>query len=125
MSKSIVVDEVCRVEGHGGITVAIQNGKISEVKFDIFEGSRFFEPLLKGRPYDEVASITSRICAICSFGHTLASVQATEDAFGVKVSPQTIRLRDLMMQAEMIESHALHLFCLVLPDLLGYPSAIH
>jgi sulfhydrogenase subunit alpha len=125
MSKSIVVDEVCRVEGHGGITVAIQNGKVSEVKFDIFEGSRFFEPLLKGRPYDEVASITSRICAICSFGHTVASVQATEDAFGVKVSPQTIRLRDLMMQAEMIESHALHLFCLVLPDLLGYPSAIH
>ena len=68
MSKSVVVDEVCRVEGHGGITVALQNGKVSEVKFDIFEGSRFFEPLLKGRPYDEVASITSRICAICSFG---------------------------------------------------------
>ena len=125
MKKSIVVDEVCRVEGHGGITVSIQNGKVSEVKFDIFEGSRFFEPLLKGRPYDEIASITSRICAICSFGHTLASVQATEDAFGVKVSPQTEKLRDLMMQAEMIESHSLHLFCLVLPDLLGYPSAIH
>ena len=125
MKKSIVVDEVCRVEGHGGITVSIQNGKVSEVKFDIFEGSRFFEPLLKGRPYDEIASITSRICAICSFGHTLASVQATEDAFGVKVSPQTEKLRDLMIQAEMIESHSLHLFCLVLPDLLGYPSAIH
>jgi len=125
MSKSIVVDEVCRVEGHGGINVSIQNGKISKVQFDIFEGSRFFEPLLKGRPCDEVASITSRICAICSFGHTLASLQATEDAFGVKVSPQTSQLRDLMMQAEMIESHALHIFCLALPDLLGYPSAIH
>jgi len=125
MSKSIVVDEVCRVEGHGGIHVSIQNGKLSKVQFDIFEGSRFFEPLLKGRPYDEVASITSRICAICSFGHTLASLRATEDAFGIKISPQTKKLRDLMMQAEMIESHALHLFCLVLPDLLGYPSAIH
>jgi sulfhydrogenase subunit alpha len=125
MSKSIVVDEVCRVEGHGGITVTVQNGKLSKVHFDIFEGSRFFEPLLKGRPYDEVASLTSRICAICSFGHTIASLQATEDAFGVTVTPQTTRLRDLMMQAEMIESHALHLFCLALPDLLGYPSALH
>jgi sulfhydrogenase subunit alpha len=125
MTKSIVVDEVCRVEGHGGINVSIQNGKLSKVDFDIFEGTRFFEPLLKGRPYDEVASITSRICAICSFGHTLASLQATEDAFGVKVSAQTEKLRDLMMHGEMIESHALHLFCLVLPDLLGYPSAIH
>ncbi len=125
MSKSIMVDEVCRVEGHGGINVSIQNGKILRVDFDIFEGARFFEPLLRGRPYDEVASITSRICAICSFGHTLASLQATEDAFGVKVTPQTEKLRDLMMHGEMIESHALHLFCLVLPDLLGYPSAIH
>jgi sulfhydrogenase subunit alpha len=125
MSKSIMVDEVCRVEGHGGINVSIQNGKISKFDFDIFEGARFFEPLLKGRTYDEVASITSRICAICSFGHTLASLQATEDAFGVKVTPQTEKLRDLMMHGEMIESHALHLFCLVLPDLLGYPSAIH
>ena len=125
MSKSIVVDEVCRVEGHGGITVTVQNGKLSKVHFDIFEGSRFFEPLLKGRPYDEVASLTSRICAICSFGHTIASLQATEDAFGVTVTPQTTRLRDLMMQAEMIESHTLHLFCLALPDLLGYPSALH
>jgi len=125
MSKSIVVDEVCRVEGHGGINVSLQNGKVSQVEFDIFEGSRFFEPLLRGRPYDEVASITSRICAICSFGHTLASLQATEDVFGVKVSAQTEKLRDLMIQGEMIESHALHLFCLVLPDLLGYPSAIH
>lgn len=125
MTKSIMVDEVCRVEGHGGINVSMRNGKISKVDFDIFEGARFFEPLLKGRSYDEVASITSRICAICSFGHTLASLQATEDAFGVKVSPQTEKLRDLMMHGEMIESHALHLFCLVLPDLLGYPSAIH
>jgi sulfhydrogenase subunit alpha len=125
MTKSITVDEVCRVEGHGGINVSIQNGKLSRVDFDIFEGARFFEPLLKGRSYDEVASITSRICAICSFGHTLASLQATEDAFGVKVSPQSESLRDLMMHGEMIESHALHLFCLVLPDLLGYPSAIH
>lgn len=125
MSKKIAVDEVCRVEGHGGITVAIQNGKVKEVRFDIFEGARFFEPLMKGRPYEEIASLTCRICAICSFGHTIASLQATEDAFGVRVSPQTERLRDLMMQAEMIESHALHIFCLVLPDLLGYPSAIH
>ena len=124
MHKSVVIDRICRVEGHGGITVNIEDGRVTEVKMDVFEGTRFFEPLVVGRTYDEVAPILMRICAICSGTHTVASLMAVENALGVTVSEQTRLLRDLLVQGGNIESHALHLFCLVLPDFLNYPSAV-
>jgi sulfhydrogenase subunit alpha len=124
MHKSVVIDRICRVEGHGGITVNIEDGRVTEVKMDVFEGTRFLEPLVVGRTYDEVAPILMRICAICSGTHTVASLMAVENALGVTVSEQTRLLRDLLVQGGNIESHALHLFCLVLPDFLNYPSAV-
>jgi sulfhydrogenase subunit alpha len=104
--------------------VGIKDGKVVEVNMDIFEGPRFFEPLVIGRSYDEVAPILMRICAICSGTHTVASLRAVESAFGFKVSRQTHLLRELLVQGGNIQSHALHLFCLSIPDFLNYPSAI-
>ena len=124
MHNSIIINHICRVEGHGGITVNIKDGKVAEVNMDIFEGPRFFEPLVVGRAYDEVAPILMRICAICSAAHTAASLMAVENAFGITVSSQTRLLRELLVHGGNIESHALHLFCLVIPDFLDYPSAI-
>lgn len=124
MHNSVVIDHLCRIEGHGGITVNIKDGKIEQINVDIFEGSRFFEPLIIGRHYDEIPPILSRICAICSAVHTITSLMAIENAFGVKITPQTALLRDLLIQGGNIESHALHLFCLAVPDYLGYTGAI-
>ena len=124
MHKSIVIDHLCRVEGHAGITVNIKDNKVSEVNMDIFEGPRFFESLVIGRAYDEVAPILMRICAICSPAHTVTSLMAVENALGITVSPQTRLLRELLVQGGNIQSHALHLYCLAVPDFLGYPSAV-
>jgi sulfhydrogenase subunit alpha len=124
MRKSIVIDHLCRVEGHGGITVKIKDGEVADVNMDIFEGPRFFEPLVVGRSYEEVAPILMRICAICSAAHTAASLMAVENAFGIEVTPQTRLLRELLVHGGNIESHALHVFCLAIPDFLGYPSVI-
>jgi sulfhydrogenase subunit alpha len=124
MSKTIKVDHLARVEGHGGITVELDGETISKVHFDIFEGARLLEALLRGRSFEDVSQIVSRICAICSVAHSLTSLKATENAFGIQVSPQTETLRDLLYRGESIESHALHLFFLAVPDYLGYPSAI-
>ncbi|UCG58631.1 MAG: nickel-dependent hydrogenase large subunit, partial [Phycisphaerales bacterium] len=124
MPKSMVIDHISRVEGHAGITVRIKDGKVADVNMDIFEGPRFFESLVVGRAYEEVAPILMRICAICSGAHTVASLAAVEDAFGVMVSSQTRLLRELLVHGGNIESHPLHLFCLAVPDFLGYPSAI-
>jgi sulfhydrogenase subunit alpha len=120
----VVIEHLARVEGHGGITVELEGDTVANVRFDVFEGARLLEPLIRGKSYDEVAPTLSRICSICSAAHTLTSLKATEDAFDVHVSPQTELLRELMFRGESIESHALHLFLLAAPDYLDYPSAI-
>jgi sulfhydrogenase subunit alpha len=122
--NTVVIEHLARVEGHGGITVEFEGETISNVRFDVFEGSRLLEPLIRGRRYDEIAPILSRICSICSAAHTLTSLKATENAFGIRVSPQTELLRELLMRGESIESHALHVFMLAAPDYLNYPSVI-
>lgn len=123
MSRGIVIDHLARVEGHGGITVELDGGTVRRVRFDIFEGARLLETAVRGRRYDEVAPVASRICAICSAAHALTSLKATEQAFGVAVSPQTALLRELLYRGENIASHALHLFLLAIPDYLGVPDA--
>jgi sulfhydrogenase subunit alpha len=124
MTRTISIDHLARVEGHGGITVVLDGGQVSKVELDIFEGIRLFEGLVRGRSMEDVTGIVSRICAICSHGHSITSLHALENALGVHVTPQTRRLRDLAYQGANIESHALHIFVLALPDLLGHPSVI-
>jgi len=124
MSKMIKIDELTRVEGHGGIEVLLEGNKVKEVKFKVFEGPRFFEHLIKTMQYDKVPDVTRRICAICTASHSLASIGAIENAFKVESTPQTHKLRDLLIHGETIESHALHVFMLALPDFLGFPDAI-
>lgn len=124
MSRKISVEELTRVEGHGGIEVVFEGDQIRDVKMKIFEGPRFFEAFIEGVYYDKIPDITRRICAICTASHSLASIRAIESAFEVKVTEQTRILRDLLIHGEMIESHALHVFMLALPDFLGFHDAV-
>jgi sulfhydrogenase subunit alpha len=119
---SVNVHHLTRVEGHGNIVVDVRNGKIEKLEWQVPEAPRFFEAMVRGRHYSEVARITSRICGICSIGHTLASVKATENALGIEVTPLTRKLRTVLKHAENFDSHILHIYFLVAPDLLGVPS---
>jgi sulfhydrogenase subunit alpha len=123
-SKKIVIEDLARVEGNGGIEVTIEGEIVKDVSLQIPEGPRFFEAFIEGVKYDKVPDITRRICGICTASHSTASIRAIEKAFRVEVTPQTALLRDLLMHGEVIASHALHLFLLALPDYLGYPDAI-
>ena len=118
----INVHHLTRVEGHGNIVVNVTNGKVEKCEWQVPEAPRFFEAMVRGRHYSEVARITSRICGICSVGHTLASVKATEAALGIEITPQTRALRELLKHAENFDSHVLHVYLLAAPDLLGAPS---
>jgi sulfhydrogenase subunit alpha len=124
MTRTITVDHLSRVEGHGGITVVLDGNQVREVQFDIFEGVRLFEGLVRGTSMEDVTGIVSRICAICSHGHSITSLLALENALTIEATPQTRRLRDLATHGSNIESHALHVFFLALPDLLGHPSVV-
>ena len=124
MSKnvSINVEHVTRVEGHGNIVLNVNEGRVEKVEWQVSEAPRFFEAMLRGRNYWELQPITSRICGICSIGHSMASLKATEDAFGVEVSEQTYALRHLAVNAENMQSHILHIGYLAAPDLFGVGS---
>jgi coenzyme F420-reducing hydrogenase alpha subunit len=120
----VEVHHVTRVEGHGNIYVNVRKGVIEKCEWNISEAPRFFEAMVVGRQWNELHHITSRICGICSIGHTLASLRATESAMGITVSDQDLKLRKLALHAENMQSHILHLGFLVLPDLMGVGSVI-
>src|SRR5512136_2822283 len=120
----VVVHHVTRVEGHGNIYVNMEKGVIEKCEWNVPEAPRFFEAMVEGRSWNELHHITSRICGICSIGHTLASLKATEAAMGIQISEQDLKLRKLALHAENLQSHTLHLGFLVLPDLLGVGSVI-
>lgn len=124
MSKNvnIHVHHVTRVEGHGNIVVNVNNGTIEKCEWQVPEAPRFFEAMVRGRHFTEVARITSRICGICSVGHTLASVKATEDALGIQISEQSHKLRTILKHAENFDSHVVHVLFLAAPDLFGVKS---
>ncbi len=121
---SIEIDAFTRVEGNGGAEIIVENGEVKEVRVKIFEGPRFFELLTLGRHYYDVPDLEARICAICYLSHSVASVLGIERAFGVEVPREIMLLRELALIGEFLESHALHLYLLVAPDLFGYADAI-
>ncbi|MFA5097322.1 MAG: Ni/Fe hydrogenase subunit alpha [Candidatus Margulisiibacteriota bacterium] len=123
-AKNVKIDVhyLTRVEGHGSIVVDVKNGALEKCQFQVIESPRFFESMLVGRSIWEAQHITSRICGICACGHTLASVKAGEDVLGIVPSAQTVMLRKLLLNTEILDSHILHIYILVAPDLLGVKS---
>lgn len=121
---TITIGEFTRVEGNGEADIIIENGEVKEVKLKIVEGPRFFELLTLGRYYYDVPDLEARICAICYLSHSVASVLGIERAFNVEVPREVMLLRELGLLGEFLESHALHLYLLVAPDVFGYPDAI-
>jgi coenzyme F420-reducing hydrogenase alpha subunit len=119
---NIKVNQITRVEGHGNLVVRSSNGTVDEVRWEVTESPRFFELMLKGRPWHDAHVLASRICGICSVAHQFASLAATEAAFGIQPSEQTILLRKLLYVGEMIESHMLHVYLLASPDFFGTDS---
>jgi len=118
----IDVHYLTRVEGHGNIVVDMKRGLLEKAQLDIVEAPRFFEAMLKGRNYREVAIITSRICGICSLGHQLTSLKATEAALGINVSWQTALLRKILIDGATFQSNVLHVLFLAAPDFLKVGS---
>jgi len=133
--RTVTISHLGRIEGHGGIFVKIVGDVVHEVDMDIYEGSRYYEALLKGKHYSEVQGIITRVCAICSASHTVAALTALEQALGVEQAQRThpdfaatayrvFLLRGLLLLGATVESHALHVFALALPDFLGHDSVL-
>ncbi len=120
----IDVHHITRLEGHGNIVINTENGEVTKCELQVVEAPRFFEALLRGQPYQNASHISSRICGICAVTHATASLRATEKALGIEPSQQTVQLRKLNLCAEMLDSHILHIYMLVAPDLMGVGSIL-
>jgi coenzyme F420-reducing hydrogenase alpha subunit len=121
---TVELDHVAKIEGHARLNIKIEQNKLKNLELEIIEGARFFENILKGKKYDELPLISSRICGVCSPAHTLASLRAIEDAFGIEPEADIELLRELLTIGGFLQSHAMHLYFLVLPDYLGYGSVL-
>ncbi|MFN5272410.1 MAG: Ni/Fe hydrogenase subunit alpha [Planctomycetota bacterium] len=122
--RTIRVPVLTRVEGEGALNIRLRGPNIERVELNIYEPPRFFEALLRGRPIEDVADITSRICGICPIAYQMTAVQALESILGVQVHPQIAMLRRLVYCAEWIESHVLHIHLLHAPDFFDCHSAV-
>ena len=119
---SISVDHVARVEGHGDIRVVIEDGAVKTCELSVVEPARLFESMVRGRPFDEVPYIASRVCGICSSSHVVTDLRAIEQIFGIEVSDRTRALRELLVYGSYLQNHATHLFVFAAPDFLGHKS---
>ena len=126
MSKdlNINVKHLTRVEGHGNIVVNAKSGKIERCEWQVPEAPRFFEAMVRGLSYQDIQTVVSRICGICSITHSLAAIKAIENALDIEVSAQADKLRILMHYSEQLQSHTLHIGYLAVPDFFGVPSVV-
>ena len=124
MSKTVTINPVTRIEGHGKISlVRDELGNLSDVRFCVQE-FRGFEKFCEGTLAEALPSITSRICGICPIPHNLASIKAIEECFGTVITPTAGMLRELLGLGQFIESHMLSLALLSLPDLVSRDSKL-
>lgn len=119
MSSVIELKPLTRVEGHGRVTVYMAGRSVEKVELALYESPRLFEALLLGKTYREVPEIICRICSLCSTVHRVTALLAVERALDIPLPPLARLYRELIVYGGHIQSHALHLFCLVLPDLCG------
>jgi len=117
------IANLTRVEGEGSLQIQTHNGNLASVQFAIHEPPRLFEKLLLGRSCYEVPEISARICGICPLAYQLTSIQAFEQLFSIRVSPEVTQLRTLCYLGEWLQSHALHIHFLAAPDFLGFEDA--
>jgi NAD-reducing hydrogenase large subunit len=116
--NTIKIDPVTRVEGHGRVTIQLDDeGRVARARFHVVE-FRGFEKFCEGRHFSEMPTLTERICGICPVSHHLASAKAIDQICGVTPPPTARLLRELMHMGQLLQSHALSFFHLSAPDLL-------
>jgi NAD-reducing hydrogenase large subunit len=121
MARKITIEPVTRVEGHGKVTIHLDDqGRVAQARFHVVE-FRGFERFVQGRPYWEIPVLVQRLCGICPVSHHLAGAKAMDVIVGVgpgKLTPTAEKMRRLMHYGQILQSHALHFFHLASPDLL-------
>jgi len=123
VAKRITINPITRLEGHGKIEIFLNEaGDVERAFFQVPE-LRGFETFSLGRPAEEMARITPRICGVCPTAHHMASAKCLDDLWKVEPPPAAKKLRELAYSAFMVEDHYIHFFFLAGPDFVVGPTA--
>lgn len=121
--KTITVAPITRIEGHGKITINLDDsGNVADTFVNVVE-LRGFEKFCIGRPVEELPRIVTSICGVCPWSHHLASAKANDAIFGVTPPSTGRKLRELCNAVAYTEEHILHFFFLAGPDFVMGPDA--
>ena len=115
----IAIEPISRVEGHGKVTLLMdEQNRVQQARLHIVE-FRGFEKFIQGRPYWQAPVMVQRLCGICPVSHHLAASKAIDMLVGARtLTPTADKLRRLLHYGQTLQSHALHFFHLASPDLL-------
>jgi F420-non-reducing hydrogenase large subunit len=123
MTRIITIDPITRLEGHGKISIFLDDqGEVERALFQVPE-LRGFEAFCVGRPAEDMPQITSRICGVCPTAHHMAATKTLDDLYGVEPTPAAKAVRELFYSLFTFEDHALHYFFLGGPDFIVGPDA--
>src|SRR5512146_1720499 len=107
MPREITIEPVTRIEGHGKITLKLDDGgNVNDAFFHVTQ-FRGFEKFCEGRPLTEMPSLMARTCGICPVSHLMAASKACDALLAVKIPPTADKLRRIMNLAQLTQSHAL------------------
>jgi F420-non-reducing hydrogenase large subunit len=121
--KTITIDPVTRLEGHGKIVIFLNEGGEVENAYLQVPELRGFERFCEGRRAEDMPIITPRICGVCPVAHHFASTKALDAAYGVEPTPTAKKLRELMYSGYMVYDHTLNFYFLAAPDFVVGPDA--
>ncbi len=122
--KRVVVDPICRIEGHLRIEVNVDENNVIRNAVSTGNMWRGIEVILKGRDPRDAWAFTQRICGVCTGVHALTSVRAVEDALGIEIPANANHIRNLMMLAQQTQDHLVHFYHLHALDWVDVVSAL-
>ncbi|OGO04865.1 MAG: F420-nonreducing hydrogenase [Chloroflexi bacterium RBG_13_56_8] len=121
--RRITIDPITRLEGHGKITIFLDDqGDVANAYFQVPE-FRGFEAFCEGRPVEEMPRITQRICGVCPMAHHMAAAKAADAVFKVQPPPAALKIREMAYNAFVCGDHATHFYVLAGPDFIVGPDA--
>src|SRR5512140_2937875 len=121
--KEILIDPITRLEGHGNVSIFLNDkGDVENAYLKIPE-LRGFEKFCIGRRAELMPQLTTRICGVCPVAHHFAAAKALDAAFNVEPTSPAKKLRELMYNAYFIYDHTLHFYYLGGPDFVVGPDA--
>ncbi|MHA1712959.1 MAG: nickel-dependent hydrogenase large subunit, partial [Candidatus Ranarchaeia archaeon] len=107
-----------RIEGHAKVVMVAEGGKLMDAGFQATEFRGFYK-FLRGQKAHRILQTISRVCGVCTAAHSIASVKTLEEIYGITPPEKAIRIRNLILLGQIIQSHATSLFLFTMPDFLS------